>query len=91
VLQAHLNLIRYVVPEYPAAERARHVGGSVIVAYTVDTHGATRHVRVISAEPHGIFDRYAVNAVKLWRYAPVMVDNAAVAVPTHSTIRFTPP
>jgi len=91
VPQAHLNLIRYVVPDYPPAERARHVGGSVIVAYTVDTHGATRHVRVISAEPHGIFDRYAANAVKLWRYAPVMVDNAAVAVPTHSTIRFTPP
>jgi TonB family protein len=91
VPQSRLNLIRYVVPEYPAAERARHVGGTVLVAYTVDTHGATRHVRVISAEPHGIFDHDAVNAVKLWRYAPVMVDNAAVAVPTRSTIRFTPP
>ena len=91
VLQSRLNLIHYVVPEYPAAERARHVGGTVTVAYTVDTRGATRHVRVISAEPHGIFDRDAVNAVKLWRYAPVIVDNAAVAVATRSTIRFTPP
>jgi TonB family protein len=91
VLQSRLKLIHYAVPEYPAAERARHVGGTVTVAYTVDTHGATRHVRVISADPHGTFDRDAVNAVKLWRYAPVMVDNAAVAVPTRTTIRFTPP
>jgi TonB family protein len=89
--QSRLNLIRYVVPEYPATERARRMGGTVIVAYTIDTHGATRHVRVISSEPHGIFDHDAVDAVKLWRYAPVMVDDAAVAVPTRSTIHFTPP
>jgi protein TonB len=91
VPQSRLDLIRYVVPEYPAAQRAHHVSGIVSVAYTVDTHGATRHVRVISAEPRAIFDRDAVNAVRLWRYAPVMVDNAAVAVATRSTIRFTPP
>ena len=88
--QAHLELTRYVVPEFPAAARARHVGGSVIVAYTVDTLGVTRHIHVVSAEPAGIFNHDAVDAIRRWRYAPVMVGNTAVAVPTHATIRFTP-
>jgi len=88
--QAHLELTRYVVPEFPAAARARHLRGSVIVAYTVDTLGVTRHIHVVSAEPAGIFNHDAVDAVRRWRYAPVVVGNAAVAVPTHATIRFTP-
>jgi protein TonB len=66
------------------------MGGTVIVAYTVDAQGATRYVRVVSAAPAEIFNHDAVDAVKRWRYAPAMVDNAAVAVPTRSTIRFTP-
>ena len=86
--QADLKLIHYVAPEYPAAARARTLAGSVVVAYTVDAQGATRHVRVVSAEPAGIFNHDAVNAVRRWRYAPVMVDNAAVAVATRTTIRF---
>jgi TonB family protein len=90
LLQADLRLIHYVAPEYPAAARARNLAGSVVVAYTVDAQGATRHVRVVSAEPAGIFNHDAVNAVRRWRYAPVMVDNAAVAVATRTTIRFTP-
>ncbi len=88
--QADLKLIHYVAPEYPAAARARNLAGSVVVAYTVDALGATRHVRVVSAEPAGIFNHDAVNAVRRWRYAPVMVDNAAVAAATRTTIRFTP-
>jgi TonB family protein len=88
--QADLRLIHYVVPDYPAAARARSVAGSVTVAYTVDTQGATSRVRVVSAEPSRIFNRSAVEAVKLWRYAPVIVADAAVAVPTRATIRFAP-
>jgi TonB family protein len=87
--QASLNLIHYVAPEYPAAARARNLGGAVIVAFTVDVQGATHHVRVISAEPAGVFNHDAVEAVKRWRYAPLMAGGAAV--PTRTTIRFTPP
>jgi protein TonB len=57
----------------------------------VDAEGATRDVRVVSAEPSGIFNRAAVEAVKRWRYAPAMLDGAAVAVATRTTVRFAPP
>lgn len=89
--QVRLKLIHYAAPDYPAAARARGIAGTVTVAYTVDTQGATSRVRVVSAEPAGIFNRDAVRAVKRWRYAPVIVADAAVAVPTRATIRFAPP
>jgi protein TonB len=89
--QVRLKLIHYVGPDYPAAARARGIAGTVTVAYTVDTQGATSRVRVVSAEPAGIFNRDAVAAVKRWRYAPVIVADAAVAVRTRATIRFAPP
>jgi protein TonB len=85
-----LKLARYVAPEYPSSALTHDVRGTVIVGYTVDEHGATRDVRVLSAEPAGIFERGAVEAVKQWRYAPVQVDGAAVAVPTRTTIKFAP-
>jgi TonB family protein len=47
-------------------------------------------VRVLSAEAAQIFDRSAVEAVQRWRYAPVIVDGAAIVVPTRTRIRFTP-
>lgn len=89
--QVRLKLIHYVAPDYPASARARGIAGTVTVAYTVDTQGATSRVRVVSAEPAGIFNRDAVQAVKRWRYAPVIIADAAVAVPTRATIRFAPP
>lgn len=88
--QASLKLIHYVVPDYPAAARARSVAGTITVAYTIDTQGATSRVRVVSAEPAGVFNRDAVEAVKRWRYAPVIVADAAVAVQTRATLRFAP-
>jgi protein TonB len=88
--QVQLKLTHYVAPDYPPSALAHNVTGSVTVAYTVDEKGGTRDVRVVSAEPAGIFDRDTVAAVKRWRYAPVMVDNAAVAVPARTAIQFTP-
>lgn len=88
--QVELKLTHYIAPEYPAAALSRNVGGTVIVAYTVDAQGTTRDVRVVSAEPAEIFNRDAIDAVKRWRYAPLAIDSAAAAVPTRTAIRFTP-
>ena len=88
--QQELKLTRYVAPEYPASALSHKVGGTVVVGYTVDARGATRDVHVISAEPAGIFNSDAIDAVKQWRYTPTMIGGAAVAVPTRTAIRFAP-
>jgi protein TonB len=87
---AQLKLTHYVPPDYPPGALARNVSGSVTITYTVDVKGVTRDVRVLIADPAGIFERNAVDAVKQWRYAPVKVDNTAVAVPTRTVIQFKP-
>ena len=49
--------------------------------YTVDTRGETRDIHVVEATPPQVFDQAAINAVKHWRYAPMIVNGAAVEVP----------
>jgi TonB family protein len=85
-----LKLTRYVAPDYPPAALLRNQSGNVTVEYTVDVKGATRDVRVLSAEPVGIFEHSAADAVKHWRYAPVIVNGAPISVPTRTVIQFKP-
>ena len=68
---------------------AQHIAGSVTLEYTVDTHGEPRDIHVVEATPPGVFDQAAVVAVRRWRYAPMVVDGAAVDVPGVKTrLRF---
>ena len=68
---------------------AQHLSGSVTLEYTVNTRGEPRDIHVIEATPPGVFDQAAINAVKRWRYAPMLVDGAAVDVPAVKTrVRF---
>jgi protein TonB len=48
----------------------------------------TRDVHVVEASPPGVFDDAAVSAVKRWRYAPMVVDGTAVAVPVKTKVLF---
>jgi len=87
-LAASLKLVRSVPPDYPQSALAHGVAGSVLLSFTVDGRGETRDVQVLQSTPAGVFDRSAVSAVKRWRYAPVLVNGAAVEVPTKTLVRF---
>ena len=50
--------------------------------------GEPRDVHVVEATPPGVFDQAAINAVKHWRYAPLLVNGAAVDVPVRTRMRF---
>ncbi|HEY6825097.1 MAG TPA: energy transducer TonB, partial [Steroidobacteraceae bacterium] len=88
-LAANLKRLRSTPPEYPQAAISQHITGSVTLEYTVDSHGEPRDIHVVEATPPGVFDQAAANAVKRWRYAPVVVDGTAVDVPAVRTrVRF---
>jgi TonB family protein len=87
-LAASLKRLRSPSPDYPATAMAQRIAGSVTLEYTVDTSGETRDVHVVEATPPGVFDQAAINAVKHWRYAPPLVNGAAVEVPIRTRIRF---
>jgi TonB family protein len=87
-LAASLKRVRGESPDYPQSALLQHISGTVTLAYTVDLHGATRDIHVTEATPPGVFDQAAINAIKRWRYAPVMVNGVAVEVPTSTRMRF---
>ena len=90
-LQSRLKRTRYVAPEFPERALTQKVSGVVVVEFVVDVNGEPRDVRVVSAEPAGLFDRAAIAAVRRWRYDTVMVDNVPTEVPARTSIRFALP
>ncbi len=89
VLAANLKRVRSPPPDYPPSAISQHISGSVTLEYAVDTRGEPRDIHVVEATPPGIFDQAAINAVRRWRYAPMVVDGTAVDVPAVRTrVRF---
>lgn len=88
MLAANLKRVRSAPPDYPPTALAQHVTGSVMLEFTVNVRGETRDIHVLESLPTGVFDQAAINAVKHWRYAPMLVDGAAVEVPVKTRMRF---
>jgi TonB family protein len=90
VSAADFRRTRYVAPVYPPRALARGQSGEVRVRVTVDTTGRVAEVLVLSASPAGVFDQAAVNAVRKWRFEPVIKDGRAIEASIATTILFRP-
>lgn len=80
--------LRRPPPEYPRRARERGVEGFVSLHLLVDARGAVREVRVIDAEPKGLFEEAAVNAVRRWTFEPGREDGNAVEAWVRQVVRF---
>jgi TonB family protein len=87
-LAASLKRLRSAPPDYPANALTQRISGSVTLEFTVDARGDTRDIHVVEATPPQVFDQAAINAVKHWRYAPMIVNGAAIEVPVKTRMRF---
>lgn len=65
-------------PEYPAAAKTAGIEGVVIVKYVIAEDGSVRDVKALKGPPE--LQQACVDAVKQWRFRPVLVDGAPVAV-----------
>ena len=75
-------------PVYPpSAMRARQEGW-VTLELTVSERGDVRDMLVTDAEPAGVFDAAALDAVRQWRFKPRVANGRAVAVRSSVTLRF---
>lgn len=88
VLESTLQRVRDVEPEYPPAARAANQEGWVELEFTVRADGTVGDVVVLRSSPPEIFDRAAVNAVRKWRYRPVLRDGQPVDQRTRLRVRF---
>lgn len=81
-----LRLVQDAQPRYPARALERRLDGRVELTFTVRPDGSVTDIRVIDAQPAGIFDQAAVAAARRWRFAPI-----ASEATTTRALRFTPP
>jgi protein TonB len=75
-------------PVYPPEAFRNRVEGWAEIEFTVDERGATGDIVVVAAEPSGVFDAAATEAVAAWRYLPRVVNGQPVAQRTSVTLRF---
>ena len=69
-----------VQPNYPRRAIARGIEGYVIVEFTVTKSGTTRDIRVVEAEPSGMFDKASIRAASRFKYKPRVIDGQAIEV-----------
>jgi TonB family protein len=84
-----LNLVKSVMPAYPTKAEARQVEGWVELDFTVTELGEVRDIAVHAANPPGVFDSAAINALSQWRYKPVLKDGRPASQRARIRIRFT--
>ncbi len=80
------KLVQKVQPVYPDVARQAGLEGTVRLRVYVGEDGAVRDVKVLSGE-RTLADA-AVQAVRQWRYAPMLVDDKPVSVITNVTVEF---
>jgi TonB family protein len=80
------NLLSQVKPVYPPLAKEAGIQGVVVLEAEISQEGAVEGLKVISGHP--LLIQSAIDAVKQWRYKPVMLDNKAVPVVTTITVNF---
>jgi protein TonB len=83
-----LRRLEYVAPKFPLATRNRNMSGWVELEFTVQTDGSTADIVVTNSSPRKTFDAAATNAVREWRYQPVIRDGKSIDQRVAVRIRF---
>ena len=86
-----LTQTHYVSPRYPSAAQEHKVGGWVDVQFTVAADGSVADTSIVGAQPVGVFERSALDAVRRWRYQPVTRDGRAVSERARVRVLFEAP
>lgn len=66
------QLIKRVQPKFPVLAEQARLSGIVIIEAYVDVHGRVKSTTVLRGAP--LFDEPAVEAVKQWRYKPLLLN-----------------
>jgi TonB family protein len=61
-------------PIYPQMALTRGIEGKVVIEFGLNSDGGLRYLRIVHAEPAGIFDQAAMRAMRGWKY-PAQQDS----------------
>ena len=75
-------------PRYPDSARKAQIEDQVIVRYVIGRDGRVASIDIISHATHPEFDEAVLNAIRLWRFRPMIKDGKPVEVVHELGINF---
>ena len=85
---AALVIVKYTPPEFPRQASEKSLTGWVDVQFLVRSDGSVSDVSVVGADPVGVFETPAMDAVRKWKYEPVMRDGKPINQRARVRVRF---
>jgi protein TonB len=80
-------LIMKTPPNYPPIAKAARVSGTVVLQATISTSGSVINLHVVSGP--AMLQQSAIDAVRMWKYRPFMLNNQPVQFETTINVIFT--
>jgi TonB family protein len=84
---AAANLTHQVTPVYPKDAKKQHIQGTVVLHAVIAEDGTMKTVEYINGPPE--LTDSAINAVKQWRYKPMLINGEPLQVDTTISVIFT--
>ncbi len=75
-------------PVYPVSALRTRTQGWVQLEFTITPSGTVRDIEVVGAEPRGVFDRSATDALSRWRFKPRLVNGQPATQRSTLIMRF---
>jgi protein TonB len=88
VPESRLQRLHFVAPAYPPDAAAKSLSGAVELEFTVTPTGDVADIKVLAADPPGVFEKAAIAALSHSRYRPTLRDGTAVAQRVRLRLRF---
>ncbi|MCG5053590.1 MAG: TonB family protein [Myxococcales bacterium] len=77
-----------VPPEYPSKARQKGIEGYVTLNVLVSAEGSIQQMRILNADPAGIFEDSAKAALARWEFRPGQYQASPVSMWVKQTIRY---
>jgi TonB family protein len=88
VVENSLTRLKSLEPRYPSRALSRDIQGWVEIGYTITPKGKVVDVKTLRADPAGMFDAAATEAVTRLSYKPFIKDGTPIAVTTRIRVAF---
>jgi len=80
-------LVHQVKPAYPTLAVQARIQGTVVLQAVIAKDGTVQDLRVVSGHP--LLVQAALDALRLWRYKPYLLNHQPVEIDTQINVNFT--